>query len=153
MSPRGQFLDFVNSKVSEGVDSFKEKLEAVAEDDDCSFKELSHAFYIAYEPCFNATAVAVPKSSIYSDTFYSAANIIGQAFLSYGRSKKDTVSYNKAIAWFKSAPRFSTSAANEKSDICIVDFVELAEKEKASLENMQQKLEELQKADFSKFFK
>jgi hypothetical protein len=153
MSPRGQFLDFVNTKVSEGIADFKAKLEGINANDNCSFKEVSNAFYAAYGPCLDATAVAIPESSIYSGTFYSAANIIGQAFLSYGRSKKDIPSYDKAIAWFKSTPKFSTSLMNEKSDICVVDFVGLAEKEKLSLESTQQKLQNLQKADFSEFFK
>ena len=153
MSPRGQFLDFVNEKVSEGIVDFKVKLEAANADEECSFRELSTAFYAVYSPCFNATVVSIPEASIYSNTFYSAANIIGQAFLSHGRSHKDITSYNKAIAWFKSIPKSSAPPMSEKSDVCIIDFTELAEKEKASLEITQQKLLELQQADFSTFFK
>lgn len=152
MSPRGQFLDFVNEKVSEGIADFKGKLEAVNADEECSFREFSTSFYTAYSPCFDATPVPIPETSIYSNAFYSAANIIGQAFLSHGRSHKDIASYNKAIAWFRSIPKDSASPMSEKSDTCVVDFAELAEKEKASLETTQQKLQKLQ-TDFGAFFK
>ena len=89
---------------------------------------------------------------MFSATFYSAANFVGQAFLKEARTNQDVHAYDIAIAWFKSTPEIFSSTIADVTDACNINFVKMAEQERDSLKETQQKLKELQEKDFSKLF-
>ena len=153
-SPRGSFLDFVSTELGGGVDNFRAKLllEASNTSSSNNYHELARNFADTYRDCFEGKAIPIPTSSVFSATFYSAANSVGQAFLNDARVKKDVHTYDVAIAWFKSTPELLSSTITEGADVCNINFVEIAEQERNSLKEMQDKIKELQQKDFSKLF-
>lgn len=153
-SPRGSFLDFVSTELDKGVANFQMKLSLEASDTSSSnnYHELACNFKEIYKDCFEGIAVPIPTSSMFSATFYSAANFVGQAFLKEARTNQDVHAYDIAIAWFKSTPEIFSSTIADVTDACNINFVKMAEQERDSLKETQQKLKELQEKDFSKLF-
>ena len=154
VSARVSFMNFVSTELRRGVDNFRVKLSEETSNNSSSkdYHELACDFEKTYKDCFEGREVSVPLSRTFSMTFRSAINSVGQAYLSEARLRKDLNAYDKAIAWFKSSPGSFSSAVSEGTDLCNINFIEIAEHERDSLRERQRRIEELRKRDFSELF-
>jgi hypothetical protein len=150
-SPRGAFLEFINAKIAEGLETVRAKIIENSEGTG-QFKNLSKAFEDNFGKCFVGTALEAPISHLHSNTLFSAAQTLGLAFLERGQTRRTVEDLDVAIAFFKSIPRnFNKTTEGETFDTCIVDFVDITEKEKRELEDRQEKLHLLEMVDLSSF--
>lgn len=150
-SSQGMFLDFVSTEVATNLGEVKKNIIASAQCKESSFKEMSNAFIEKFGRCFDGEVVSVSGSSMYSNTLFTAARVIGLAYLKQGEDTGNVQSLNVALAFFQSVPREMPSIGG--TDHCYVDFVEIAKKDKENIERRELVFQQIGDSNPSRFFK
>lgn len=149
-SPRGQFLDFIKTEASSGLEGIKERI--TTKSNEKPYKELADTFIEKFGECFDKKVVPIVSSYSYSEVMFTAARAIGMAYMKDGQDKRDVVSLDIALAFFQSVPN-AVSSESAGSDSCFIDIIEVIKKEKADIERRNQVFEDIAKSDPSEFFK
>jgi hypothetical protein len=144
MSQNEQFLDFVNkSKVN--LETLRNQLQGKASDEHCTFNNAVTAFLNRYGSCFEGTVVTEISTGYSASVFYTAAQLIGIAYLEEGMRKSQITSLEKALAWFKSIPVSfqQVDISPIASDSCVVDYKRTIESELQRITEQNEKLQQL----------
>ncbi|KAL6625232.1 hypothetical protein U3516DRAFT_742852 [Neocallimastix sp. 'constans'] len=131
-SSQDMFLDFISTEAATNLGEIKKNIAASAQCKDSLFKELSNAFIKNFGKCFDGEVASISGSSIYSNTLFTAARVIGLAYLKQGEVTGSVQSLIVALAFFQSVPKEMPSIGG--TDYCDVDFVEIAKKDKEDIE-------------------
>jgi len=141
MDTEKQFLDFIISTTSD--------LSTVKQSIARSEMELSKSFIEDFGRCFDGEVISVSSSTRYLGILFSAARILGGAFLKDAQNNDNIDSAQKAIAFFTSIP--SNISSSTGSDQCYVNYAQIAKEEKERIERKNSVLKPLQESE--NFFK
>jgi hypothetical protein len=144
MSPSEQFLNFINKNKS-NIATLKGELQQKANDDSCPFKSVAATFLVKYNNCFDSEVVPEIGTGYSASTFYTAAQLIGIAYLEKGMIESQKTSLEKALAWFKSIPVSfqQVDISPTASDSCVVDYRQTIESELRRITEQNTKLQQL----------
>lgn len=141
MDTEKQFLDFISSVTSD--------LSTVKQSIVRSEMALSKSFIEDFGRCFDGEVISVSSSTREFDVLFSAARILGGAFLKDAQENDNIDSAQKAIAFFTSVP--SNISLSTGSDQCYVNYAQIAKEEKERIKRKNSVLKLLR--DSESFFK
>lgn len=150
-SPRGQFLAFVNEKISSGdLNKIREEIVKRSKGTSSDAK-LSKEFIDSFNSCFDKRSMPTARTLLDPEVLYAAARSIGFAFLQKAERDYDLASSDIAVAFFKSIPATYPLGVGG-TDSIEIDHVKVAEAVRDNILRRQDAVRRLSEIDTDSLF-